>query len=274
VRIVDSEIATLYHSMNPRYPELRGQVAVVTGAAQGIGRGIAIRLAREGMRVVLADKKKEVLASTTDALLQLGATVLEFLGDLSQSANIKQLFDRTIETFKTVHLLVNNAADLQRKRLLDAHEALLDHQLANNIRGPYLCSYHAAKIMRVAGGGNIIHISSVGAIRAHLEGFPYDVTKGAINAMTRAMAIDLAEYNIRVNAIGPGVIRSYRTPAIENPNVQEIITRIPLQRSGTVSDIGSLVAFLASEEASYVTGQVIYVDGGITAQLSPPGIRL
>jgi NAD(P)-dependent dehydrogenase (short-subunit alcohol dehydrogenase family) len=271
---VDSEIATLYQSMTPRYPELKGQVAVVTGAAQGIGRGIAIRLAREGMRVVLADKKKEVLASTTDALLQLGATVLEFLGDLSQSANIKQLFDRTIETFKTVHLLVNNAADLQRKRLLDAHEALLDYQLVNNIRGPYLCSYHAAKIMRAAGRGNIIHISSVGAIRAHLEGFPYDVTKGAINAMTRAMAIDLAEYNIRVNAIGPGVIRSYRTPAIENPNVQEIITRIPLQRSGTVSDIGSLVAFLASEEASYVTGQVIYVDGGITAQLSPPGIRL
>lgn len=271
---MDSEIATLYHSMNPRYPELRGQLAVVTGAAQGIGRGIAIRLAREEMRVVLADKKPEALASTTDALRQMGATVLEFLGDLSQPDIIQQLFDQTIETFKTVHLLVNNAADLQRKRLLEEHGTLLEHQLANNIRGPYLCSYQAAKIMRAAGKGNIVHISSVGALRAHQEGLPYDVTKGAINAMTRAMAIDLAEYNIRVNAIGPGVIRTYRTPATENPNVHELVARIPLQRFGMVSDIGSLVAFLASEEASYITGQVIYVDGGITAQLSPPGIRL
>lgn len=271
---MDAEIATLYQSMNPRYPELRGRVAVITGAAQGIGRGIAVRLAREEMRIVLADKKPDVLASTASALRQLGATVLEFLGDLSQSEIIKQLFDQTTETFETVHLLVNNAADLQRKRLLDANEALLDHQLANNIRGPYLCSYHAAKIMRTAGEGNIIHISSVGAIRAHLEGFPYDVTKGAINAMTRAMAIDLAEYNIRVNAIGPGATRTHQKPAVEHPKAQEIIARIPLQRFGTVADIGSLVAFLASVEASYITGQVIYVDGGITAQLSPPGIRL
>jgi NAD(P)-dependent dehydrogenase (short-subunit alcohol dehydrogenase family) len=89
--------------------------------------------------------------------------------------------------------------------------------------------------------------------------------------MTRAMAIDLAEYNIRVNAIGPGVTRTERTPAADHPNIQEITARIPAQRFGTVSDISSLVAFLASSEASYITGQIIYVDGGITAQLSPPG---
>jgi len=264
----------LYHTMTPRYPDLEGQIAVVTGAARGIGQGIAVRLAREGMRIVLADSKQEPLMSTAAALRRLGATVLEFLGDLSQSGVVRQLFHKTVEVFQTVHLLVNNAADLQRRRLLDEHEALLEHQLANNIRGPYLCSYQAAKIMQTAGRGNIIHISSVGALRAHHNGLPYDVTKGAINAMTRAMAIDLAEYHIRVNAIGPGVIRTYRTPAADHPRVQETIGRIPLQRFGTVSDVSSLVAFLASPEASYITGQVIYVDGGITAQLSPPGQKL
>ena len=128
--------------------------------------------------------------------------------------------------------------------------------------------------MQANGGGNIIHISSVGALRAHEMGLPYDVTKGAINAMTRAMAKDLGEYKIRVNAIAPGVTHTYRWSAADHSSVQNVAARIPLRRIGTVSDIGSLVAFLASPEASYITGQIIYVDGGITAQLSPPGSRL
>jgi 3-oxoacyl-[acyl-carrier protein] reductase len=271
---VSNDIEALFHSMRPRYPELTGQVAIVTGAAQGIGQGIAVRLAREGMRIVVADKNEEQLASTTAALRLLGAEVLDFLGDLSGPEVIQQLFDQTTTSFKTLHLLVNNAADLRRKRLLEEHEALLEHQLANNIRGPYLCSFRAAQMMQEASGGNIIHISSVGALRAHHRGFPYDVTKGAINAMTLAMAIDLAEHNIRVNAIGPGVTRTYRTPGDDHPKVREIVGRIPIQRMGTISDIGALVAFLASPEASYITGQVIYVDGGITAQLSPRGQSL
>lgn len=271
---MDKDIETLYRSTLPRYPELRGQVAIVTGAAQGIGQGIAVRLASEKMRVVVADKDPQKLASTVSSLRQLGATVLDFLGDLSQSEVIKALFAQTIDTFHSVHLLVNNAADIQRGRLLDEDDALLDHQLANNIRGPYLCSYQAAKWMRSGDGGNIIHISSVGALRAHERGLPYDVTKGAINAMTRAMAVDLSEYNIRVNAIAPGVTYTYRWPAPDHPSAQAVSRRIPLQRFGTVEDISALVAFLASPEASYITGQILYVDGGITAQLSPPGHSL
>jgi 3-oxoacyl-[acyl-carrier protein] reductase len=168
--------------------------------------------------------------------------------------------------------LVNNAADLHRSRLLDEHAALLELQLATNVRGPYVCSQKAAAIMREGGGGSIIHISSVGAVRAHHRGFPYDVTKGAINAMTLAMAVDLGEYGIRVNAVGPGVTRTYLTEAMTTPAARRATEQgIPLRRSGTVADIGAMVAFLASSEASYVTGQVIYVDGGITAQLSPQG---
>ena len=265
------QIKEHFQTLIPRYPELRGQVAVVTGGAKGIGLGIVLRLAREGMRVVVADIDEESLDSATTSLRELGVDVLPFPGDLSEADVIRRLFDQTRAEYGGVDLLVNNAADLERRRLLDAHDALLERQLATNIRGPYLCSFHAAQAMRAGNGGSIVHISSVGAFRAHWKGFPYDVTKGAINAMAWTMAIDLAEYNIRVNAIGPGATRTYRTPPEDHPDVQKVGARIPLGRFGTVAELGSVVAFLASPEASYITGQVIYVDGGLTAQLSPKG---
>lgn len=270
----DSAIQEHYRLLVPRYPELQGQVAVVTGGAQGIGLGIVLRLAREGMRVVVGDIDEHALAQTVSALRDLGATVLSFHGDLSQPADIRRLFDHTAEAFERVDLLVNNAADVTRGRLLDGHEDLLEHQLATNVRGPYLCSYHAAQMMSAGNGGSIVHISSVGALRAHWKGLPYDVTKGAIDAMTRAMAVDLAEHNIRVNAIAPGAIRKLVATPAEARWMEEIVGRIPLHRLGLVSDISAMVAFLASPDASYITGQVMVVDGGITAQLSPPGLSL
>ena len=260
-----------YQRITPRYPELSGQVAVVTGGAKGIGQGIVLRLVREGMRVVVADMDGGALALTMASLDNLGAAAHAFQGDLSQSETIKLLFDHTINKLGGVNLLVNNAANLERRRLLDEHEDLLKLQVDTNLSGPYLCSIQAAKVMRAGGGGNIIHISSVGGLRAHWKGFPYDVTKGAVDSMTRAMAIDLAEYNIRVNAIAPGAVRTNRTPPNDHALIQEMSARIPLQRFGLVSEISSVVAFLASEEASYITGQILYVDGGITTQLSPPG---
>lgn len=265
------DLQTAFDSITQRYAELKGQVAVVTGAAKGIGQGIALRLAREGMHVVAVDIDGDSLAFTVGSLRDLGATILAFCGDMSQTTDIDALFRMVMERFGTVDLLVNNAADLQRRRLLDEHAALLDLQLATNVRGPYLCSQRAAAIMREAAGGNIIHISSVGALRAHHRGLPYDITKGAIDAMTRAMAVDLARYGIRVNAVGPGVTHTYRTQNADPASYQATAERIPLRRFGTVADISAMVAFLASTEASYVTGQVHYVDGGITAQLSPPG---
>jgi 3-oxoacyl-[acyl-carrier protein] reductase len=272
--IANQSLEAQYQATAPRYPELRGKVAVVTGGAKGIGLGIATRLAREGMRVVIGDIDAVALSASAGSLQQLGATVLPVEGDLSRDEDIRNLFAQAGAAFGSVDLLVNNAADLHRTRLLDEHTELLERQLATNIRGPYLCSIHAARLMRDHGGGNIIHISSVGGIRAHWPGFPYDVTKGAIDAMTRAMAIDLAEYNIRVNAIGPGATLTRPVPPEKIADIGEIARRIPLGRFGQVAEIGAVVAFLASAEASYLTGQVIYVDGGITAQLSPPGQKI
>jgi 3-oxoacyl-[acyl-carrier protein] reductase len=258
--------------MSPRYSELGGRVAVITGAAKGIGQGIALRLANEAMRVVIVDVDDASLEATAGSLREIGAAVLAVPADLSRVDDIDRVFELAMDSFGTVDLLVNNAADLERRRLLDEHAALLDVQLATNIRAPYLCSERAARIMAGSGGGGIVNISSVGSIRAHHRGLPYDVTKGALDAMTRAMAVDLGEYGIRVNAIGPGVTHTYRTDASANtPSYRETARRIPLGRFGTVADIGAAVAFLASDDAGYITGQVLFVDGGITAQLSPTG---
>ncbi|HEY64701.1 MAG TPA: glucose 1-dehydrogenase [Caldilineae bacterium] len=265
------DTASLYNSIQPRYPELCGQVAIVTGSSRGIGKGIAIRLAREGMKVVINSRTAEAVQAVAAELSELGADVLAVPGDISRSEDVDRLFEKTLNAFGTVDLLVNNAADLRRYHFFEVDEALLDYELAANIRGPYICSHRAAEVMREHRQGNIIHISSVGGLRAHWRGLPYDVTKGAIDAMTRAMALELSVYGIRVNAIAPGAIRTERTPAPEDPRIQAISQRIPLGRFGLPLEIGAAVAFLASPDAAYITGQVIYVDGGITAQLSPPG---
>jgi len=259
--------ASLFESIRPRYPELRGQVAVVTGSSRGIGKGIALRLAREGMKVVINARTAEAVHATTTEFQDLGIKALAVPADLGQTKEVHRLFDETLSAFGTVDLLVNNAASLKRVHFFEVDEALIDEQLADNIKAPLLCAYRAAEAMREAGGGNIVHISSVGGLRAHWRGLPYDVTKGAIDAMTRAMALELADFGIRVNAVAPGATRTEKSPTHDSAQSQAYAARVPLRRSGTPLEIGAAVAFLASPDAAYITGQVLYVDGGITTQL-------
>ena len=265
------ETAEIYKITIPRYPEFKNQVAVVTGSGRGIGKGIAIRLAREGMKVVINGRNLEEIQKTGRELLDLGTEVLIVQADLGVKGEIDLLFEKTLETFGSIDLLVNNAADIRRFHMYQGDLELLDHQVDVNIRGPYLCSWHAGQIMRKAKRGNIINVSSVGGIRAHWKGLPYDITKGAMDAMTRAMALELAHDGIRVNAIAPGPTRIEITPPEDDPSVQAVCRRVPLERFGLPQDMAATVAFLASSEASYITGQIIYIDGGTTAQLSPPG---
>jgi NAD(P)-dependent dehydrogenase (short-subunit alcohol dehydrogenase family) len=204
------ETASLYESIRPRYPELAGQVAIVTGSSRGIGKGIAIRLVREGMKVVINSRTPEAVAATTAELREVGAEALAVPADVGRTEDVNRLFEETLRAFGTVDLLVNNAANLRRHHFFKVDEALLDDELASNVRGPYICSHRAAEVMREAGHGNIVHISSVGGLRAHWQGLPYDLTKGAIDAMTRAMALELAAYGVRVNAIAPGAIYTGR----------------------------------------------------------------
>lgn len=261
----------LYESIQPRYPEFRGKIALITGSSMGIGKGIALRLAREGMQVIVHGKEQEEVAKTVQTLQALGATAWGICADFSKPDGVEQLFDGVRKHYSELFLLVNNAADLRRTHFNEATVEMLDHQLSVNIRTPYLCCLQAAPMMQPQKQGAIINISSVGGLRAHWSGLPYDMTKGALNAMTRAMALDLARDGIRVNAIAPGAIRGQRTPPPDNQFALSVSARIPLGRFGTALEIGATVAFLASSDAEYITGQVLYVDGGITAQLSPPG---
>jgi len=266
------DIAAFYHSILPCYPELKGQVAIVTGSARGIGKGIALRLAREGMKIVVHGHLPAEAETTAAQLASLGAEVLAVTANFRQETEIYRLFDETMQSFGKLDLLVNNAAELGRGLMFEVGLPLLEGEISVNIKGAYLCSYRAAEIMRSAGSGNIINISSVGGLRAHWRGLPYDMTKGALDAMTRAMALELSRFGIRVNAIAPGLI--LKEDAIYNRGAgweEAVAKRIPLARTGTPQDIAAGVAFLATRQASYITGQVIYIDGGITAQLSPPG---
>ena len=145
------ETASLYESIHPRYPELSGQVAIVTGSSRGIGKGIAIRLAREGMKVVINSRTPEAVEATAAELCELGAEALAVPADVGRTEDVNRLFEETLRAFGSVGLLVNNAANLRRLHFFEVDESLLDDELASNIRGPYMCSYRAAEVMREAG---------------------------------------------------------------------------------------------------------------------------
>jgi NAD(P)-dependent dehydrogenase (short-subunit alcohol dehydrogenase family) len=170
------DTAALYYSIQPCYPELTGQVAIVTGSARGIGKGIAMRLAREGMKVVIHGHVQAETETTAAELTSLGAEVLAITANFRQEAEIYRLFDETMLAYGKLDLLVNNAAELGRGMLFEVGLPLLESEISVNIKGSYLCSYRAAEIMRAIGSGNIINISSVGGLRAHWRGVPYDMT--------------------------------------------------------------------------------------------------
>ncbi len=260
----------LYNSLRPRYVELAGQVAIVTGSSRGIGKGIALRLVREGMKVVINSRHAEEVEKTTQELRQLGADVFAVPGDVSRKEDVNRLIGETLRVYGTIDLLVNNAASLRRRKFFTVDEGMFDDELASNIKGPWMLSLETAKVMKDKGHGSIINISSVGGLRAHDPGLPYDATKGALDSMTKVMGIELAEMGIRVNGIAPGAIytESRRLPP-DDPKWKPYAQLIPIRRLGMPLEIGAVVAFLASDDASYIVGQMIYVDGGITVQLSP-----
>ena len=265
------ETRFLFESCKPRYPELKGKTALITGSSRGIGKGIAIRLAKEGMNVLINGRSPETVEKTTTELEQLGASVLPIVADIADDDGIDRLLDETLRAFGTVDILVNNAAILERHHFFQAGTQLLDTAIRTNIRAPYLCAFRAAEVMRDGGtGGSIINISSVGGVRAHWRGLPYDVTKGALDSMTRSMALELAQYGIRVNAVAPGATRTERNSSSDNHKSDALVQRIPARRLGTPMEMGAAVAFLASADAEYIIGQVIYVDGGLTIQLGTP----
>ena len=246
------------------YPSLSAKIVVVTGAGGGIGRAIAERFAEQGATVVVNDVDAEAANETVDAIGAAGGSSSVALADVSDGGQVAELFDQIIERHDTVDVLVNNAGLVSPMlHFFEADEAWWRRILDVNLTGHFLCSHRAARIMAKAGGGAIINMSSGGATRAHRAFTAYDATKGGIEALTRAMALDLGPYGIRVNALMPGSIDT------SGLNLDERRLRgenVPLGRIGEPHDMTGAALFLASDDAEYVTGDVIRVDGGMLAQ--------
>lgn len=255
-----------------RFPDLAGQVAIVTGTSRGIGCGIARVLARQEMKLLLTARSEQAGQAFADELAEQGTEARFVSADVSSAEGAQSVFDAAIEQFGRVDLLVNNAAYTRSKAFLELDAEAFAASCLDNIRMTYHLSYAVAHHQADAGGGSIVHISSVGGLRAHRELAGYDASKGATDALTRSMAVDLAPAGIRVNAIAPGATRRRPTPPRLEPFYAEAGSHIPLGRAGEPEEIGWAVAFLASRAAAYITGQVLYVDGGLTSQLTPPSI--
>jgi len=248
---------------------LEGKVAIVTGGGHGIGRGIAERFAAEGARVTVNDVDAARAEETAAAI---GEAALALPADVSDSADVDRLFDATIERFGTVDVLVNNAGLIDVERhVLEADEGWWDRVLDVNLKGQFLCALRAAKWMAAHGGGSMINLSSGGARAAHRGMVSYDASKGGVEGMTRALALDLAPYGIRVNALAPGAIDVMGLSEEQQASRGETI---PLGRVGTPEDMAGPAVFLASDDARYVTGVALSVDGGLLAQQRSPQVDI
>ena len=239
---------------------LRGRVAIVTGGSQGIGEACVRRFAREGARVVIAD----VSDAPGQALAaELGALYVHC--DVGDKAEVDALIARTVEAFGAIDILVSNAGIFRAAEFLDVTEADFDAVLRVNVKGSFLVGQAAARVMAAQKRGSIIHMSSVNGVMAIPNIASYNVSKGGINQLTRVMALALADQGVRVNAVAPGTIATElaaKAVLTSDAAREKIMSRTPLRRLGEPSEIADTVAFLASDAASYITGEIITVDGG------------
>jgi NAD(P)-dependent dehydrogenase (short-subunit alcohol dehydrogenase family) len=242
---------------------LSGKVALVTGAAQGIGLACARLFASEGASVVLADLNEDAGRKAAQAL---GTNAVFQRCDVSSKSSVDAAVAFAVAEYQALDILVANAGIVHAADFLDLQEADFDRVLAVNLKGIFLAGQAAARQMVKQGrGGAIVNMSSVNAVLAIPNQVPYVVSKGGINQLTRVMALSLAPHRIRVNAVGPGTILTElaKSAVLGNREAErKILSRTPLGRMGEPEEIAKVVAFLASDDASYVTGQTIYPDGG------------
>jgi 3-oxoacyl-[acyl-carrier protein] reductase len=242
---------------------LKDKVALVTGASQGIGRNTALALAEAGAKVAVAARNEEKLAALVGEIAAAGGSALAVKMDVADAEQVKAGFKQVVEKFGRLDILVNNAAitrdGLAMRMKVDDWEAVL----RTNLTGAHLCIQQALATMMRARAGRIINISSVVAQSGNAGQANYVAAKAGLIGLTKAIAIEIASRNITVNAVAPGFIETPMTDVLTDKVKEELKTRIPLGRMGSAQDVAAAIVFLASDEAGYITGHVLNVNGGM-----------
>jgi len=247
--------------------DLKGKVAVVTGASRGMGKTHAILLAKQGVKVAVTDLQQEDCQMVVDEIKNDGGEAIAISMDVSDASAINKTFDEIVSAFGRVDILVNNAGIYKPKMAHELTEDEWDTMIDINLKGQFLCAKRSAKEMAKNKWGRIINIASVASGQIGIGvagGSHYTASKGGVLGLTEALAVEWAEYGITVNAIGPGAIN---TPMVDESQMTEeqkngMIAQIPLKRMGKPEEVSIAVVFLASEEASYITGATLFIDGG------------
>jgi len=246
--------------------DLTNKVALVTGARRGMGKSHALALARQGAKVAVTDISQEECQLVADEIKSMGGEAVAFKLDVSNAAEVNQVFDEVIKQFGRLDILVNNAGIYQPKPALEITEEDWDRMIEIDLKGEFLCAQRAAKEMAKNKWGRIINIASIasGGVGVGISGGAhYTAAKGGVIGLTETLAVEWASMGINVNAIGPGAID---TPMVSGALTKEatdaLLAGVPLKRIGKSEEVSAAVVFLASEEASYVTGATFYVDGG------------
>ncbi len=253
---------------------LVGKVAIVTGSSAGIGRGIAVRFGREGAKVVVNGCHAETVGAALEEVRATGAEAIAVVADVTREEGADRLFEETLRAFGTVDILVNNAQTPggpgSRGPFLTMSSEGWDGYIKANLGALFYCTHRAARIMCKKRSGSIINMSTNAAMRPHRQTIAYDCVKGAMDTFTRAVAVDLAPWGVRVNGIRPGMIATTAWQTVPEPERQRRRSAIPIGREGFPEDIAWAAVFYAADDAAYVTGQAFEVDGGLIVQGRAP----
>jgi 3-oxoacyl-[acyl-carrier protein] reductase len=245
--------------------DLHDQVALVTGASRGIGKAIALTLAAAGAKVACIARNREKLAETVAEIQAAGGTAEAFECDVTSSESVTNVVEAVVEKWERLEILVNNAGITRDTLIPRMADEQWDEVINTNLRGAFLFTRAATRPMMQARYGRIINIASVSGLMGNPGQANYSASKAGLIGMTRTVARELAGRKLTVNAVAPGFIETEMTNALGDSILGEVKARIPAKRLGTVAEIGAAVLFLASPAASYITGQVLTVDGGLTA---------